>query len=349
MITPAALDETGGEYSSEPKTQVKIPITDINLALVRKMKAARSATLNAETVKLFGKPSAYQVGPGDVLQITVWDHPEIAAALGAAVAGAARPADAAPGFVVDYAGNVQFPYAGTIHVAGDDVTTIQRKLHTKLSNVFNKPEVTVRVESFRSAQVYIDGEVRAPGAQPINDIPMTLTEAVNRAGGFTPNADQSRVELQRDGVTYPIDVASLMTHDHNPQRIVLRKGDMLHIASRDDNGIYLMGEVNRPATVMPMRNGHLTLAEALSQAGSMNPNTADAKQLFVIRGSTGAEPQIFHLDALSPVSMLLANQFEMQPKDIVFVDNNTLVRLNRVLNLFLPAINAGLTGALVTK
>ena len=47
--------------------------------------------------------------------------------------------------------------------------------------------------------------------------------------------------------------------------------------------------------------------------------------------------------------MLLANQFPLESKDIVYVDNSGLVRANRVLNLFLPAINAGLTAAIVTK
>jgi polysaccharide export outer membrane protein len=47
--------------------------------------------------------------------------------------------------------------------------------------------------------------------------------------------------------------------------------------------------------------------------------------------------------------MVLANQFELQPKDIVYVDGSGLVRLSRVLSLLLPAVNAGLTAAIVTK
>ncbi|MEA3120083.1 MAG: polysaccharide biosynthesis/export protein, partial [Paraburkholderia sp.] len=60
-------------------------------------------------------------------------------------------------------------------------------------------------------------------------------------------------------------------------------------------------------------------------------------------------PQIYHLDATSPVSMVLANQFELQPRDVVYVDNGALVKFNRVLNLLMPAVNAALTGALVSK
>lgn len=351
MTMPAALPESGGKYSTEPLQQMQIPITDINLELLRRLNSASEAQseASAQSLGLYGKPSAYQIGPGDVLQITVWDHPELAAAAGQQVSQVQRPADAVPGFLVDESGNVQFPYAGTLHVAGKDSAAVQRELHAKLSEVFLKPEVTVRIASFRAAQVYVDGEVHTPGAEAINDIPMSLTEAVNRAGGFTPNADQSRVYLVRDGVTYPIDVANLIAHGRNPATIYLKNGDMLRIASRDDNGVFLMGEVNRPATIMPMKDGRLTLSQAVSQAGSLNLNTADAAQLFVIRDAKSDKPQIFHLDATSPVSMLLANQFELQPNDVVYVDNNGLVRFNRVLSLLLPAINAGVTSAVLAK
>jgi polysaccharide export outer membrane protein len=347
MITPPTIPETGGEYSTEAEQQVQIPITDINLALLRKMKG-QTTELDSQTTGLFGKPSTYKIGPGDVLQITVWDHPELAAALGQPAQNA-RTSDPGLGFLVDGSGDLQFPYAGTMHVAGKDAATVQKELYKKLSVVYSKPEVTVRVASFRASQVYVDGEVRTPGPASINDIPMSLTEAISRTGGFTPNADQSQLELVRNGVTYVINVPDLIRRGRNPSNIYLQNGDMLRVASRDEHGIYLLGEVNRPATVLPMRDGRLSLSEALSQAGSVNPNTADAKQLFVIRNSTSDKPEIYHLDASSPTSMLLANQFPLQPKDVVYVDNNGLVRFNRVLNLLLPAINAAVTGAVLAK
>ena len=350
MDTPPTLDETGGEYSKDPAQKTQIPITDINLALIRQMGTqAGQQKLSPDLMSLFGKPGAYTVGPGDVLQITVWDHPELAAALGQP-AGTTRESDAAPGFVVDEAGNIQFPYAGTVHVAGDSTDTIRRKIVSRISRVYKSPEVTVRITSFRASQIYVDGEVGKPGAQQINDIGMTLTQAIGRAGGFTGAADQGEVTLVRGGTTYPINFNEIVRSGHNPNDLVLKPGDMVRVGSRDEHGIFVMGEVNKPATVLPMRNGRLTLAQALSEAGSINPNTAKAKELFVIRtSSTGEQPQIYHLDATSPVSMVLANQFALQPKDVVYVDNGGLVKFNRVLNLLLPAINAGLTAAIVTK
>jgi polysaccharide export outer membrane protein len=215
--------------------------------------------------------------------------------------------------------------------------------------VFVKPQVTVRVASFRASQVYVDGDVRAPGAQTINDIPMTLTEAVSRAGGFAPTADQSRVTITRNGTAYPVNVAQMMKQGKNPADIMLQPGDMLHVDARDDNTVYVMGEVTKPTAVSPLRDGTLTLGEAIVQAGQINQETSNASQLFVVRQATSDSPVIYRLDARSPVSMLLANQFPLESKDVVYVDNSGLVRANRVLNLLLPAINAGLTAAIVTK
>ncbi|RKT26188.1 polysaccharide export outer membrane protein [Paraburkholderia sp. RAU2J] len=349
MITPAAIQDTGGEFSTEAAQQKQIPITDINLALLRKINADQtSAALPSQTLGLFGKPPIYRVGPGDVLQIVVWDHPELAAALGQPNQSS-RSADAIPGFMIDENGDIQFPYAGNVHVSGKDVSTIQRELHARLSKVYQKPEVTVRVASFRNSQVYVDGEVRTPGAQSLNDIPMSLTTAINQGGGFSANADRSRVELVRDGVIYPLNVDDLIKRGHNPSQIYLQPGDLIRVAAREDSGVYVMGEVSKPATVLPLRNGSLTLSQAISDGGSFDSNTAAAQQVFVIRNSTSESPQIYHLDATSPVSMVLANQFELQPKDIVYVGQGGLVRFNRVLNLLLPAINAAVTGVVLTK
>ena len=350
MAMPPSLPVTTAD-NGDVTSDVPVVVKQIDLTLIRQIHAAEKSGGQATTdLNLFAKPAGYKVGPGDVLQITVWDHPELAAALGQTGAVNTRAADAAPGFVVGAEGNIQFPYISKpIHAVGKTPEQLQREIYTELSKVFVKPQVTVRVESYRSAQVYIDGDVRTPGAQAINDIPMTLTEAVGRAGGFMPTADQSRVTITRNGTSYPVNVAQMLRAGKNPSEILLQPGDMLHVSSRDENTVYVMGEVVKPTAVMPLRDGTLTLAEAISQAGNLSPTSSNARQLFVIRQVPGNEPVIYHLDAKSPVSMILANQFPLEAKDVVYVDNSGLVRASRVLDLLLPAINAGLTTAVITK
>jgi len=349
MITPATLP-IAAQTANEPAPQLQVPITDVNVELIAKLReeALRNRS-DLPAALLQTSSDGYTLGAGDVLQITVWDHPEFAAALGAQPATPVRDTDPTNGIVVNHGGDIQFPYVGSIHVVGMRPEEVQAVVTRGLSKYFKDPQVTVRIASFRSKQVFVDGEVKAPGAVPVTDIPMTLYEAVSASGGFTATADQSHVVLVRNGASYTINLTQLLEQGKSPAQIVLRDGDLLRVGARDDNGVFVMGEVTKPATVLPMRNGKLTLSDALSQAGSINSTSADPRQLYVIRGSLGGSPQVFHLDAASPVSMVLANEFELQPKDIVYVDGNGLVRLSRVLSLLLPAINAGLTAAIVTK
>ncbi|MEM5435714.1 polysaccharide biosynthesis/export family protein [Paraburkholderia diazotrophica] len=324
-------------------------ITDIDAALIARMKDDLSRAGSSQLETLLTSPEPYTLGKGDVLQITVWDHPELAESQGPVGQTTTRPSDPVPGFVIDQDGNLDFPYAGQVHVEGLRPEQVQRQLTAALTRVFIKPQVTVRIASFRARQIYVDGEVHTPGALPLNDIPMTLYDAVNRAGGFASTADQSRMVLVRGGRSYRLDLTGMLDKGLNPARIVLKNGDLLRIVARDDNGVLVMGEVNKPATAVPMKSGRLTLSDAIAQAGSLNNATADASEVYVIRDSISPAPQIFHLDAKSPVSMILANQFELNPRDIVYVDGNELVRFSRVLNLLLPAVNAALTGAILTK
>ncbi|NIE66997.1 sugar ABC transporter substrate-binding protein [Burkholderia sp. Ax-1719] len=332
------------------KSTPEVPITELDVEMVRRMQEARSSEQQAQLTLLTTAPQAYTIGVGDVLQIVVWDHPEIAAALGGAQSQAStRPGDPYSGFVVDQSGNLNFPYAGTMHVAGLRTEEVQVRFANALAKYFVKPQVTVRMASYRAHEVYVDGEVRNPGVVAVNDVPMSLYEAIARAGGFAETADQSDLVLVRKNVTSHINLTQMLARGVSPSHLYLRPGDVLRVTARDENDVYVMGEVNKPVSASPRRSGRITLADAIAQAGSVNSSTADAAQMFVIRGTLSGTPQVFHLDGRSPVAMLVAKEFDLQPKDIVYVDGNGLVRFNRVLTLLIPAINAGLTAGLVAK
>ena len=321
------------QVPAQGETQVQINGQDVTLR-----------PLTPETVKAFGtraseggyqellsaKAEPYRVGPQDVLMVTVWDHPELTLPLGQ------YRTDSATGLVVDDDGQLFYPYIGRVKVAGLTVQQVRDLVTLKLDKVLQRPQVDVKVLAFRSQKVFVGGEVKTPAVYPVTDIPFTLAEAVNRAGGFLPTADQSRILVSRGERTWNLDFLELMAQGNRISQILLKDGDSVHVYHRNEAPVYLLGELRDPKSVSAY-NGKLSLAQAISDAGGINNQTADARSIYVFRRGTAENAvDVFQLDAYNPVAMVLADRFALQPRDVVYVDAGPLVRWNRVISLILP-------------
>ncbi|ALX44337.1 polysaccharide biosynthesis/export family protein [Burkholderia humptydooensis] len=338
-----------------PEDPSSVPkVMQITPDLVREQQAAINS-INAGVSALYDKPAPYNVGPGDILSIVVWDHPELVFPTQTYTIGTAYEipsfsgAANVPGYVVSAAGDIQFPYVGVLKVVGKNQDQIREDIGRHLKSVIANPQITVRVLAFRSQRVYLDGEVKTPGPQNIDDVPMTLVEALNRAGGINVlTGDSSRIRVSRQGKNYDVNVPALLRQGIDPARILLRNGDIVRVEQREDSKVFVSGEVVKPSTVL-LRNGRLTLNEALGDAGGVNPATANAKEVYVIRKSPEGGAQVFHLDGKSPVAMALAEGFELKPKDVVYVDAGGLVRWSRVINLLIPSSQQVIGSASLAK
>ena len=336
----------GQATPADPDRPPQGVITPITPALVRAMRATRPTTVAADVQQLFAQPKPYTIGPGDIISIVVYDHPELQPAGGTILQGSTDPTGitGAPGFIVDNEGMVFYPYVRRVKVGGLTESEAAEVIESRIRRVIKDPQVTVRIASFRSRRAYVEGEVRNPGTQVFTDLPMTLSEAINRAGGIAPTGDRSFVTLSRNGKTTLIDLMRMQEIGVSPSRILLQDGDMLLVRSRDDTKVFVMGEIARPSA-LPMRNGKLTLNEALGEAGGPNLGTANTGQIYVIRNVADQEtPAIYHLNASSPVALALAETFELRPRDVVYVDAVPLVHWNRIINLILPSAQAIGTG-----
>jgi polysaccharide export outer membrane protein len=328
-----------GDQPANGAPAVKAIIKTITPQLIREEQQIAKTGIQADLTGIMTPPEPYKIGPGDYLSITVWDHPELVMPVNSMTGTMATTAMSAaalpPGYTVSSEGKIQFPYAGDFKV--DGLTELQARdlLVQRLSIYIKKPEVTLRVMSYRSQRVYMDGEVKLPGIVPIDDIPLSLPEALNRAGGITALGDQSRITITRGGKSYLVDMPHMIANGIDPSRIMLSNGDMLRVSSRDESKVFVIGEVTKPIALI-MHNGRLNLNEALGEAGGVNPLTADANQVYVIRNANDVQPIIYHLDAHSPVMYALAEGFELKPQDVVYVDATSMVRFNRVISLILP-------------
>jgi polysaccharide export outer membrane protein len=341
-MAPGIQFSNASTVKGEDAREINPDIRLITPKLVKSERQERDKRVSEDISVLMQAAQAYRVETGDVLSIVVWDHPELSSTMlppqpagGIGVIGvAASPMQPGSGFEIDLNGMLDFPYAGKIKAAGLTQPELQAILTKRLAVYLRDPKVTMKVQSYRSKRVYVDGEVKAPGVQPINDIPMTLTEAINRAGGMNPVADQSRVMVTREGKTYHINLPQLVQRSVNPSSIMLANGDLVRVLSRDDSKVFLSGEVSSPRA-LAMRNGRLTLNEALGEAGGINPVSGDARKVYVVR-RTDQESRVYQLDANAPGALAMAEGFELEPKDVVYVAATPLTNWNRTISAMIP-------------
>jgi polysaccharide export outer membrane protein len=277
-------------------------------------------------------PTSYEdyiIGHGDILSITVWDHPELTIP-----AGEFRSPELA-GNLVDARGRIFYPYVGEIEVAGLTVAQVRILLSEKLRHNIQNPQVDLRVAAFRSKKVLITGEINTPNVIPLTDRPLTLLEAVNLAGGPTDKADLREVRLTRGGTVTRVDLLALYKNGSGFP-IMLQPDDQVYVPDNADNKVYVLGEVDKPM-VVPMIHRHLTLADALGQSGGISTDNAAADQIFVIRNVAG-QAKVYRLDGNSADSLLLATAFNLERHDVIYVAPTGLTVWNRVINKILPTV-----------
>lgn len=293
------------------------------------------------------KAYQYRVGPGDVLNITVWDHPELTTP-----AGAYRSA-AESGSQVHANGTIFYPYVGSIHVSGLTVSQIRNKLTKRLANYISEPQIEVSVATYQSKKAYITGEVNRPGQQYLTNVPLTLLDAINHAGGLSEHADWHNVTLNSKGKDEKISVEALIQRGDLSQNRLLVDGDIVHVPRNDANKVFVIGEVAQPQMLKIMHYG-MTLTEAITASGGIDKLVADATGIFVIRGqrspsttrqATSPEENIekiadiYQLDVTDATSYLLGTEFYLKPYDVVYVTTAPVARWNRVISQIVPTLS----------
>lgn len=298
---------------------------------IRRRQRARTGT-NPE------EDTPYRVGEGDILNVIVWNHPDLSNPMG-------QFQDAEQqGRLVRADGTIFFPFVGEVQAAGRTADEIREAITVGLRPYIEEPQVDVRVVAFRSRRAHVTGAVDTPTRIRLDDDPAGLIEAISKAGGLTSEANQRQAVLTRDGQPRRIDLAAVQAG--GAADIRLRDGDVLYIPEAGLDKVYVMGETGSQRSVAIPRGG-LNLADALAEAQGIDLTQANTAQVFVIRSEvvrnasgepTGLRPQVFHLDTREATSLVLAEGFELAPRDVVFVSATSAVRLNRVLDQVAPVL-----------
>lgn len=281
---------------------------------------------------------SYVIGVGDVLNIIVWDHPELTIP-----AGQFRTAGES-GSVVHPDGTIFYPYIGKVSVVGKHVSDAREIITRDLANYIESPQVEVSVAAYRSQRVFVTGAVVQPIVLPITNVPLTLLDALNASSGLAADADWRSVVLTSDddsqSTETALDLYALYQYGDMSQNRLLRHNDIIHVPRNDGLKVFVMGDVLRPQTQRIDRSG-LTLAEALNNVGGVNESSADSSGIFVLRASQQPDQvvDVFQLDASVGSMLILSTQFQLKPMDVVYVTSAPIARWNKVISQLIPTLS----------
>jgi polysaccharide biosynthesis/export protein len=289
-------------------------------------RSPQRATLRAST------SWEYRIGTGDLLDIIVFDHPELTLPAGPLATSPAA------GFSVQADGSFFYPFIGQVQARGRSVQDIRSEIAERLAEFIPDPQVEVRISKFNSQGVNVTGEVNAPNRQELDTVGLTLLEAISAAGGVSELADLTRVSLQRNGEVYRIDLKAFTENGFKENNPLLRDGDIVNVPRRAVAEVYVLGEIVRPG-IIDVSQEQVNLTQALSRQGGTSGLRADARGVFVFRIVDG-RMTVFQLDTSTPVGLLIGTRFQLSAGDVVYVTRSPLQRWNDTISSLLPSVTA---------
>ena len=343
LATLSGCDVTKTDFPVRTASvQTEVEELSTNVAIVR---------LTADNVEAFSKPRNlqggrstmpsggswdYKVGVGDVMDIVVWEHPDLTLPAGM------NRTPAEGGLRVQADGTFFYPYVGQVQAKGRTPDQIRSDLMKRLGEYIPDPQVEVRVAAYRSQAVSVTGEVDSPSRQHLTDMPLTLLDAIDAAGGLKETADPRSVTVRRGGQIYTVDLQAFLEHGVGGNNPLLRPGDVVSVPKLETQEAFLLGQLVKPATV-DLTEENVTLTQAVTRVGGLKEDSADARGIFVFR-ETKMGMTVYQLDASNPVAYVLGAKFVLHPQDVVYVTSSPMHRWNRLISSLLPTFTTARVG-----
>lgn len=287
-----------------------------------------------------GDPTApYKVGPGDVLMIVVFNHPELA--IGTYNTGIALSPNArTTGLLIDNDGSIQLPLIGSVNVAGKSVGELRQYIEGELGKFIKDPHVTVQVVFDGSIRYYLFGQFAVPGLK-YADRPMRLLEAMTLGGSILlQQASLPGAYLSRGGKRLPVNFQRLIREGDMKQNIMLQTDDTIVVPDNANEQVFVFAGAagGSHGGAVPMPNGHLDLLQALAVSGIGYQERAQGRldQVRVIRAQFD-RGQFFVVNAEKMLDGE-AGLFPLMPGDIIFVPESGVTKWNQIMNQLLPTL-----------
>ena len=261
---------------------------------------------------------ALKISAGDLLDLAVFDTPELSAKLR-----------------VDEHGNVSLPLAGVVSVSGmtAEQAGVAIEAHLRQTDILKDPHVSVTVLEYATQGVTVVGEVKSPGVYPLLGV-HGLLDLISAAGGVTPNAGKAVTVTHRSDPDHPV----ITNIDSKPGSkagfgIDVRPGDTIMVSHAGI--VYVVGDVNKPGGFLIENNDRLTVMQAIALAQGTNRTASLNHAKLIRKGDSGRQevpvPLSKILDAKAP-DLLLADG------DILFVPSSAAKNALRNMESMLPSV-----------
>lgn len=324
-----------------------IQLVDVNDALARKLAANKKLGQFADVF-----PSAasnnYLIGPGDIIEVSVWEAPPAMLFGTVAIDPKAGPVSTSivtfPQQMVTTDGMISIPFAGRVPVKKRTTQEIEEDVVKRLQGKANQPQVLVRVIKNNTSNVTVVGEVNNSTLMPLTPKGERLLDALAAGGGVKQPVNRMALQLSRENVTATMALDSIIRDPR--QNIWLKPGDVI-TALYQPQSFSVLGATGKNEEI-PFEAQGVSLAQALARSGGLNDSRADARGVFIFRfedsklvDSPGADakaangiiPVVYQVDLRDPASFFITQNFPIQDRDVIYVSNSPAAEFQKFLRL----------------
>lgn len=236
---------------------------------------------------------------------------------------------------VDHEGSVIFESVGKVKAAGRSLSELQTEIKNLMQQVpdsQNAFQIQIKEFSSQTALVSIQGETGV--SIPITENPIALDEVLTQNGLSIDGNNIKRISLQRNGESYTFtldDLLKLAT-----PKIYLQSKDRVTTETLEykDNKVFILGGLLPQIFKINPANRE-TLADVLfAGGGPLSASSAKRSEVYLLRGH--APVVAYHLDAQSPTRLIVADEMELRPNDILYVAEQPIISFNRTLATIIP-------------
>ncbi len=279
----------------------------------------------------------YIIGPGDVVEILFPSDSNVERIT-------------SRGLKVDSRGEIEFPYLGRYNISGFTPIEAKELLVSALSNLYVDPEIYLSIKEFKSNKAFISGSFSETGGLEtsnsiktkminLDDVPITILQALDKAGvSFSEALPNPFLILNRNQRNHIVDLG-FITNNADPN-IYINNNDIIYLPSQSSQKIYITGAVagdqiiDYPAT--------MTLSEVLIRS-NLDKSSANLEEIYILRVNQTINNRLrgiaYKVDLKSPTSLMLADNFYLLDKDIIFVSTYKVTRWNQTISRMLNSLD----------